>query len=212
MYDAIELKNQQNDLKNYIYLKAWSKVTKEYMENPDTQNRIMNIKKCVFYGVKYIITNPEREQITREQAERDFYFVSVIKSLIALLTPGQFIEVFPIEKEYKGHKLEMKDYFYTRDYINTLDPNKPIGDDEVSNFLWKFHNWEMVEFSVNMMRYMSNLRRLDGYPSIMEEWANMNGIQCQVVQKDHKGNHFIIKDGKVLKARKSKPRYLKVVK
>jgi len=52
------------------------------------------------------------------------------------LTPSEFMTISPIEKEYNGHKWGFKDYFYTRDYINTLDPSKPIGQEEALHFIW----------------------------------------------------------------------------
>jgi hypothetical protein len=40
----------------------------------------------------------------------------------------------------------------------------------------------------------------------------MNGIESHTRHQDHKGNEFIIKDGKVAKAVKPRPKYLKLVK
>ncbi|GAB6151770.1 hypothetical protein JCM17380_05200 [Desulfosporosinus burensis] len=37
--------------------------------------------------------------------------------------PYESVNLLPIRKDYRGHKYESKDYFYTRDYIKGLDPS-----------------------------------------------------------------------------------------
>lgn len=205
------MKSQKNDVKNYLYLKAWDRILKEYTENPDIVNRILYIQKLIFYGVKFVITNPNREHTTREQAERDFQLISIIKSLVGLLTPGQFMNVFPIGKDFKGHKYEMKDYFYTRDYINTLDPNKPIGD-EALMFLWEYTNIDIEIFNIKSVRTLSKLRQLDGYHSLGQEFADMTGIKTQTLHTGANGQEFFIDDkGKTVRVTKKRPRYLRLV-
>jgi hypothetical protein len=54
--------------------------------------------------------------------------VQVILSSIGSLKPAELVNIFPIEKTYDGDRWGVKDYFYTRDYLNTLDPDKPIGE------------------------------------------------------------------------------------
>lgn len=206
------MRNQINEVKNYLYLKAWDRALKEYTENPDVANRIQYIQRLVFYGVKFVITSPGKEHTTREQAEQDFQFVSIIKSLVGLLRPVEFMQIFPIKKDFKGHKYEMKDYFYTRDYINTLDPNKPIGE-EALMLLWEYTNKDIEIFNINSMLALSKLRQLDGYPSIANEWADMNEIKTHTLHTGVNGKEFFINDkGKTLRVTKKRPRYLKVVK
>lgn len=206
------MKRKNDEVKNYLYLKAFDRTIKEYTENPCIANRIMYIKKLVFYGVKYVITNSSREYTTREQAEWDFQLITIIKSLVGLLKPGEFMEIFPIEKDFKGHKNDMKDYFYTRDYINTLDPDKPIGE-EVLMFLWEYTNWDITEFNVESMLALSKLREFDGHPSIAKEWADMNGIKTYTMHTGANGQGFIIDDttGKAIKVKNKRPRYLRLV-
>lgn len=206
------MRKQRNSDKYILYLNAWENTLKEYQENLDIENRTMYIQRLVFYGVKAINLTEKSNHITRKAAENNFQFGSIIKSLVGLLTPGEFMQVFPIAKEYKGQKRGMKDYFYTRDYINTLDPNEPIGEEQALMFLWEYTNWDITMFNVNLMGYMSDLRELEGYPSLAIEWAQMNGLGTHTMYQDHKGNDFIINDGKVLKSVKTRPKHLKLVK
>lgn len=192
-----------------LYLDAFINSVKQYADSKAKDD----IKRAVFYGVKATNLKEKPKHLTREAAESNFQFGSIIKDMIGLLTPGEFMTIFPIEKEYKGHKWGMKDYFYTRDYINTLDPNKTIAEQEDPlMFIWEYTNWDITEFNVNLMGYLSDLRQLEGYPSLATEWAEMNGIETFTVHQDQKGNKFIIKDGKAAKLNKPMPKYLKVVK
>ncbi|MDU5081990.1 hypothetical protein [uncultured Tissierella sp.] len=205
---------KNNEVKNYLYLKAWDRVLKEYTQNPDMVNRRKCIQKLVFYGVKYVVTNSVREDTTREQAELDFQLISIIKSLVGLLEPSEFVEMFPITKDYDGDKYQTKDYFYTRDYINTLDPNVPIGEKEDPlMFLWEYTNKDIENFNIKSMLALSKLRQFDGYPSIGQEFADIMGIKTQELHTGSNGQEFFINDkGKTVRMTKRRPRYLKVVK
>lgn len=195
-----------------LYLNAFDRVVKQYIEAPEADKRDC-WKKATFYGVRAISLKKDPEPLTQEEADFNFKFASIVIGMIGLLTPAEFITLFPINKDYDGYKWETKDYFYTRDYINTLDPNKPIRENtDTLSFIWEYVNWDIIMFNVRIMGYLSDLRKLEGLPSLAEEWAIMNGIEGHTVHQDHKGNEFIIIDGKVAKASKPRPRHLKLVK
>lgn len=196
-----------------LYLNAFQDAVSQYKETPGSKEKKDLIKKAAFHGVKFINLTEKPKYLTREAAENNFNMVSIVKDIIGLLTPSEFMEVFPIRKDFKGHKWETKDYFYTRDYIKTLDINKPIGEQEDTlNFLWEYVNLDITLFNVNLMGFLSDLRQMEGYPSIAEEWAYINGIETHTMHQDNKGNDFIIVNGKVAKARKPKPKHLRIIK
>lgn len=195
-------------MRNYdLYLKAFIKVM---------QSRIVDeldkelIKKSVFYGAKVVKGMPKAT--TYENAVGNFQFASAIKEFMGMLTPNEFVNIFPIEKDFKGHKYEMKDYFYTRDYINTLDQNEPIGEG-ITKFLWEYQNWDVTFFSIELMSLMSDIRRFEGKSSIAEEWAADNGIETFKRYQDNEGNEFLVnKQGKTQKLVKPRKKHLKLVK
>jgi hypothetical protein len=197
-----------------LYMNAYMRTINNF--SPYKDNGTDTIKKAVFYGVKAINVKPRKEYLIEKEIVNEFNFISGVKALMSVLTPNEFMRVFPIEKEYKGHKWGMKDYFYTRDYINTLDPNKPIGpDDEILHFLWEYHNWEITEFVVASMECISNYNYLHGKPTFMDDFAEIMDVDTYTVYKDDKGNNFIVDDGKTVKLEKPKPRrprHLKVIK
>lgn len=209
-------RNKHNVAGHDIYFNAYYNNLIEYgrLYNEDKDQDFKPIfKKLIVYGVKVVNTKEDPEYIDRETVENDFQFASVIKDLMATLTPKEFMELYPIAKEYNGHKYRMKDYFYTRDYINTLDQDKPIGD-EILSFIWEYHNWELTEFNIKIMEYISSLRRLDGQPSLAEEFANEIGVKSYLMYKDEKGREFLVdkNTGKTIRIKNHKAKHLKVIK
>lgn len=210
------LRNKEELNKHELYFQAYCNTLKIYSEvydkNPSCDFKPI-IKKLIVYGVKVVNAKLDLECVTKEEAEKEFEFACIIKQLMGSLTPKEFMNLFPIAKDYKGHKYSVKDYFYTKNYINTLNQDKPIGD-EMLHFLWDYHNWEITDFAINTMEYISNLRRLEGQPSLMEEFADTVGIKTYTMHTDDKGNQFLFdkESGKTTKLTKPKPRYLKLLK
>lgn len=194
-----------------LYFNAFCNAFKAYNEN-QTQNIKANIKKLIIYGVKTINTKPKPEYIEIKEAESDFQFANVITDFMGTLTPPEFMNLYPIEKTYDGDKYECKDYFYTKNYIKGLNQEQPIGE-EILNLLWEYQNMELRIFNVNLMMYMSNLRRLDGQPSLMEDFADTVGLDIHTMHTDQNGTQFVLdkKTGKTTKLNKNRPKYLRMM-
>nr|DAT54052.1 MAG TPA: hypothetical protein [Caudoviricetes sp.] len=197
-----------------LYLNAYIRTVKNF--DPYKDNSTDAIKKAVFYGVKAINNKPKREHLIEEEIVNEFNFISGVKALMSVLTPKEFTNMFPIEKDYDGDKYQMKDYFYTRDYISKLDSNRPIGNDErILEFLWEYHNWDISFFVIASTRCISDYNRLHGEPTFMDDFAETMGLDTYTVYRDDKGNDFIIDDGRTVKLEKPKPRrpkHFKVIK
>lgn len=209
------MKTRDNDYMYGLYLDSFIRAVKEFADDPDNKDSTIHIERAILYGVKAINVKPKDDYLIREHIENEFSFINAITKLMGTLTPGEFMQVFPIEKEYKGHKWGMKDYFYTRDYIKTLDPDKPIGpDDEILEFLWEYHNWEISLFVVASMECISNWNRLNGEPTFMDEFAEEMGLKTYTMHTDNQGNSFMLdgETGKTMKVSKPRPKHLKVVK
>ncbi|AZO96185.1 phage infection protein [Halocella sp. SP3-1] len=195
-----------------LYLNAYNKTLEGFDRDKCKDEDIISItKKLVLYGVKAINNKIKKEYNLPGELERRFEFIDITKDLMGTLTPKEFMNVFPIEKDYDGHKYGAKDYFYTRDYIQTLEQGEPIGE-EILNFLWEYQNDEILEFSVEMMSCVSDLRRMRGKPSIMEEFAAKNGIKMYSMQTDDNGNEYLLDPETGKTARLQKKRHLHIVK
>lgn len=135
-----------------------------------------NIVSVLFYGIKkYSSLSHVNRKKTLEELEREFFHIDVISGLVGAITPRIFMNIFPINKEYKGEKNGCKDYFTTMKYINSIGIDSIIQNPE--DFLWAYHNDEIIEFVVNQMMVASDIRRFKEGAGIVEEWALTNGIQ-----------------------------------
>lgn len=189
-----------------LYLKAFIKVLQARIADENDRQLII---KNVLYGVKLINLLPKAKNY--DEAVNNFQLASTIQRLMGLLTPSELVNIFPIDKDFQGQKYEMKDYFYTRDYINKLDQLKPL-DENITEFLWEYQNLEITNFNVSIMCLMSDIRRFEGKTSIAEEWADMHGIQTFTMHTDKRGKQFLVdKQGKVQKVSKPRPKHLKLV-
>lgn len=208
----MEILKRNREKRIALYSKAFARVIKEYEDNQERGIQPF-IKRLVFYCIKSMVSQPVSNSSTLEEAENDFQLACIVKDLIGLLTPAEFMNIFPIMKEYKGHKWHMKDYFYTRDYIRSLDADKPIGENSLE-FLWEYHNREISMLNVVIMEYMSRLRQFQGQKSLAMEWAEMNGLNTYTQFTDQKGREYLVdsKSGKTRRLKRKPPRYLKVVK
>lgn len=168
-------------------------------------------RKLVLIGVK-AINMRKAEAKTHDQLMAVFHTIDYIKSVIAQLTPNEFQTIFPIEKEYKGKRFGIKDYFYTIKYINEIGCNDTIGHN-IDEFLWEYQNWELNDFVAEMMCVVSDLRRLEGKKSVMEEFLEEKGVATYTKQTDSQGQEILInnKTGEVNRIKKSKPKHLKLV-
>ena len=80
-----------------------------------------------------------------------------VSGLIDKITPNQLMEIFPITKEYDGHKYEVKDYFYAMDKCKEHGLDKPIGNS--FEFLWDYYNKEIGGFVVYFLSTLSDVTK-----------------------------------------------------
>jgi hypothetical protein len=170
-----------------------------------------SLKKIVFSGMK-MINFIDKENRSYDNLIGLFNIIDLIKNCIRKLTPKEFQEVFPIEKEFKGERNESKDYFYTKKHIQARGENSLIGD-EIDMFLWEYHNWEICEFVVEELSIMSAIRRFEGHKGLMEEFLEEQGVTTYTMHEDTKGKKFLTNNdtGETVKVKKKRPRYLKPV-
>lgn len=194
--------NSKTDIGD-LYMKVFHNKI-EMMEIVTEEESKTLLKQLVFLGVKFIINDK------REKTDDFYYIVWTISDLMALLTPKDFMTIFPISKEYDGEKYECKDYFYTIKYINTLDINKPIGEDEIYSFLWEYVNRDTNMYTVNLINAIDHIRAKEGKESIVEKFAHDNGIDTYTVNEEL--GYIYNNRTKKTKPLNKKPPYIRIIK
>lgn len=90
-----------------------------------------DIMKMAFSGIKYINSfcelKREHERVctgyiqTLEESKATFQLIDAALVICSCLTLRNFINVFPIDKDYSGKKWGVKDYFYTMDVLSKME-------------------------------------------------------------------------------------------
>lgn len=94
-------------------------------------------------------------------------YITIVDA-IGKCTPRKFMQLFPIDKEYKGHKYGFKDYFSVMESINKIGL-----DNEIENgfsFLWDYLNHDTNIFLVNLMSLMNSYNQLQGKGDLITEF------------------------------------------
>lgn len=132
-----------------------------------------DFKKLLYLQIKYI------EAVNREKSQRNdvafykktpmerFKLLDAIVKMIGMLKPAELLEMFPVDKHYKGHKRQFKDYFYTMNEINKLDPDEPIGE-KAFELLWDYQNWTLTFFMLETMSAMNLARMYEGKADMID--------------------------------------------
>jgi hypothetical protein len=118
-----------------------------------------------------------------EFVETEFLIVEAICSMVGVMTPGEFISMFPVAKEFDGEKYERKDYFYTMNYIREFGMNSIIGEN-ASEFLMEYWNWDITEFMVYWMEVVSQMHILQGGKDILLEFMEEQGVTPTYMYRD----------------------------
>lgn len=121
--------------------------------------------------------------------------VSDAVQTITKLTPREAARLWTPRKTYDGEKCGEKDYFYDRDYFNTLEPDKPFGaEDKMLEFCWEWQNRSLTDFLLCQMHCMDNLREMDSKPSLGEEFAHIIGLPVYLKTKNELGEDVLTDD------------------
>ena len=180
-----------------LILKQLIAASDSFKVNPNHEN----YKKLVYWSIRHL---PYYEN---NNAEEKFAYISCLKNCLKKLTYREFINLFPIAKEYDGTKWEMKDYYSTMEYLNDKSLDDYIEDP--LELIFEYDNWYIIQFGVQVMSTTSDMQRIRTGIGITE--AFMYGKE---MPHDSKGNIISVNhEGKVCKVsdpRLSKPKLIVV--
>lgn len=129
-------------------------------------------QKIVWYGAKMLQYQDIDTTTTLEEVEEYIKDCSVLKQFMAVLTYGEFMQIFPIDKYYDKTN-SCKDYFSTISCLNYLHADKDyeIGND-LTYLLQEYGNGDIISFCVKEFLAIDKIRKMHGKQGIMEEFMN----------------------------------------
>lgn len=163
------------------------------------------LKRFVFNGVKFI-TSFSKSETFEVEVKIKTIVIRLTKEVMSHLTPKEFETIFPIDKTYDGKKREVKDYFYTKEYIMNFGEHNIIGD-KIDDFLWEYHNIYISLFVVDSLSVISKMNRLN----LIEE--AFPDLKTYTMHETSEGRNFIQDNqtGEISRVMKPRPRYLKII-
>lgn len=183
--------------------------------NPDSSHERDLFKRYLFLNVKLISGDRRNkpEYKTAEDIAARFQAFSLLTDMFALLTPVEFVQMFPIRKTYDGKKYQCKDYFSTMEALKECEPDQPIGEDKIMHFLWDYDNDDIMNFEVEKMCCLSDLRRAQGGQGLMEEFMHEQGLPTYTLheKEGYLYNNLTGKTQKICKPKKRVPKFMSLV-
>lgn len=142
-------------------------------------------KQFLYFNIKFIAQNFDfNREYSANEIECWFLLIEGIGNMIGCLTPREFMQIFPVEKDYDGEKHQCKDYFYTMEYINQLDKDVPIGSDNVSEFLFEYQNRDINHYMCTWMGIINRMHKAHGGKDITEEFFEENGYPLHTCHEE----------------------------
>lgn len=145
-----------------------------------------DLMKIAICGIRYVcsLRDVRREndrlgtgyQQSLQESQVTFQLIDAIFTVCGCLTLRNFVNTFPIDKDYDGAKWECKDYFYTMEVLSKMDWDKPIGRDELSELLWDYENNDLRHAYIEFTTAMSAIYRAKTGKGIAETWCDNMGI------------------------------------
>lgn len=179
---------------------------------PDSSSKAKQIS---LLGVKYFNASRLVDK-PQDLLDAQLILYQYIQAFMSRLTPREFMQLFPIEKDYHGGKYGCKDYFYTIKFIESIDADSPIGDEEkLFDFLWEYQNRETNRFLTNWLSLLGEFMRRQGLQTPLEKLSETFGLTPLYMKKDElTGQEYLFnpETGKTKPVYKAIPKYLKLVK
>nr|WP_312578247.1 hypothetical protein [Sedimentibacter sp.] len=203
-----------------IYLNAIQRLTdKNNIELSKTYNDINKdiLKQYIYLLIMYVNassrTYRNNSTLSEETTINRFNLIDSILDLLSLLTPKEFVNMFPIEKVYDGEKYQSKDYFSTIEALKSFKENEMIGD-KIVDLLWDYRNKNIIFFNVELMMSTSNMCKIRGEETPAEKFMKDNNLSTYSYNEEHK---YMINNqtGEFLKVKPCKkrvPKNLEIIK
>lgn len=174
----------------------------------------IDIKKAIYFGIKYILLVN-----INELDYRSLFIVSSeisnINQMISNLTYNEFINMFPITKDFDGKKFESKDYYSTIEYLDDFNLDEKI--DDVQSFFWNYYNTQLMNYAIKEMLIYDRILKYQSRPTLLEGFLDEIDPEGKIETYKYNKEHNYLqstKTGKIHKIKQKKriPKYLKVIK
>ncbi len=161
-----------------------------------------NFKHYLYLAIKLIPKLFDyRKKYTSDEVGQWFDFINYIDGMIALLTPRELMQMFPITKEYDGKKYGMKDYFFTMNVIDQMGVDNLIGDPY--SFLFDYMNTDTQIYMCTWTAIINRGYQAQGGRDILLDFFEEQGMPLPTY---HEENGYLVNDKNGEKFKIEKPK------
>lgn len=136
------------------------------------------LQKIIYNGIKKYNTMPPEHFNTYEKAKNMLKTYTLVKGFISALTANQFMEIFPIAKEYTG----TNDFFSTKKMVCLYGENELIGNRNVDNFLINYANEDIYAFLSKGLDIKINISMSSGEIDMFKVFIETIGCETLLKQ------------------------------
>ena len=147
-----------------------------------------NAKKGVLWFGRLLVAKRDYES-----ARENFETLMLYKDLISTLTYKEFMNIYPVAKEYDGDKYGFKDYWSTMEYLKDEDLDNRIGDNAM-DLLLNYYSEEIWIIGSTAMGIISDFSVATTGLHPVDEL-----LRPETIPHDSKGNLIGVAGGKVHK-------------
>lgn len=121
-----------------------------------------DLKRYVFLGVRafgseFLKNDSRKKSKSFHEIKWKYLHCKNIMEAIGKITPKDFMQMFPVDKNYERHKWGEKDYFFTMKRLGNIV--QPIGtEQEAADFLWDYVNSDADFFFMNWLDVVDDLK------------------------------------------------------
>lgn len=150
-----------------------------------------NLKQFVYLYIKIMSLLHDGWDINKpEVIEAGFDTLEFVSHVLRYFTPNEFMQMFPVEKDYDGHRYDVKDYFTTMETVRGIGIHNRIGD-RVEDFLFDYCNDDIDEYMVTWMTIVNRMHQLNGGRDMLIEFMEEQGMHPQTF---HEEDGYLIND------------------
>lgn len=154
--------NKYKPTKNH-YLKVMKRLLNEVFQINDNATLVKwkeqlpgSFIKYLYHGIKFMPKAFDHNwEYTDDELSEWFNQINQIGNMISLLTPREFMNIFPITKDYDGCKHGVKDYFFTMNVIQNMGIDHVI--DKPYEFLFDYMNWDIQSYMCVWMKVVGRM-------------------------------------------------------
>lgn len=154
-----------------------------------------------------------QEDKTMNDIKYKFQLMQQIKIYLSVFTYRDFMNMFPIRKEYDDNGC--KDYYSTIEYLKQYNLDEKIGNN-IDHLLWEYVNDDIEKFCSRDMECLSDVMEATTGQSLGARFIEETGIPTFTMHEGTNRQMFMVDDNgrsiPVIERKKRRPKYLKVVK